>query len=249
MKKALIALAISLALVMSIEAQVKNGPIVDKVVFSVVMDRQIGIQNTIAGKTDVFWENLGGKDYKAISAADLDKLSTYFAPGTQWEITFNPYPNVAPYQVKMKDGKVLFNPFAIREVRYAMNWLIDRQKIVDEIMLGMGTPMITGMTPGQPGTYKYNLVPAKLGMTNRGNEKKAIDDITAAMTARMWTSPAASTCTALSTAFCCSATRLARPCGFLWIFASHKACAGFWHAAHNAKTPAVAGVYRYKICY
>jgi len=183
MKKALIALAISLALVMSVEAQVKNGPIVDKVVFSVVMDRQIGIQNTIAGKTDVFWENLGGKDYKAISAADLDKLSTYFAPGTQWEITFNPYPNVAPYQVKTKDGKMFFNPFAIREVRYAMNWLIDRQKIVDEIMLGMGTPMITGMTPGQPGTYKYNLVPAKLGMTNRGNEKKAIDDITAAMTA------------------------------------------------------------------
>ena len=183
MKKTVIALAISLVLVLSLGAQVKNGPMVDKVVFSVVMDRTIGIKNTVDGKTDVFWENLGGKDYKSISASDLDKLSAYFAPGTQWEITFNPVPNAAPYQVKTKDGKVYFNPFAIREVRYAMNWLIDRQKIVDEIMLGMGTPMITGMTPGQPGTYKYNLLPAKLGMTYRGNEKKAIDDITAAMTA------------------------------------------------------------------
>lgn len=39
------------------------------------------------------------------------------------------------------------------------------------------------LTPGQPGTYKYNLIAAKLGMSPRGNEKKAIADITNAMQA------------------------------------------------------------------
>jgi peptide/nickel transport system substrate-binding protein len=183
MKKMVIALAISLVLVLSLGAQAKNGAIVDKVIFDVRMDRAIGWKDVVAGKTDVFTENLGGKDYKSIPAADLDKLSTYFAPGTYWELTFNPVPNKAPFQVTTKDGKTYFNPFAIREVRFAMNWLIDRKKIVDEIMLGMGDPMLTAMTPGQPGTYKYDLIPAKLGITARGNEKKAIDDITAAMTA------------------------------------------------------------------
>ncbi len=183
MKKMVIAFAISLVLVLSLGAQAKNGPIVDKVIFDVRMDRTIGWKDVVAGKTDVFTENLGGKDYKSIPAADLEKLSTYFAPGTYWELCFNPVPNTAPYQVTTKAGKTYFNPFAIREVRFAMNWLIDRKKVVDEIMLGMGDPMLTAMTPGQPGTYKYDLIPAKLGITARGGEKKAIDDVTAAMTA------------------------------------------------------------------
>jgi peptide/nickel transport system substrate-binding protein len=36
-------------------------------------------------------------------------------------------------------------------------------------------------TPGQPGTYKYNLVANRLGFTPEGNEKKAIEDITKAL--------------------------------------------------------------------
>jgi peptide/nickel transport system substrate-binding protein len=42
--------------------------------------------------------------------------------------------------------------------------------------------MYTMATPGQPGTYKYNLVTAKYGFTATGNEAKAIKDITDAIT-------------------------------------------------------------------
>ncbi len=183
MKKLLTALAVGFSCVLALGAQAKNGPIVDKVIFDVRMDRTIGWKDVVAGKTDVFTENLGGKDYKSIPDADLAKLSTYNAPGTYWELTFNPVPNKAPYQVTTKEGKTFFNPFAIREVRFAINFLVDRKKVVDEIMLGMGDPMITAMTPGQPGTYKYDLVASKLGISARGNEKKGIDDITTALTA------------------------------------------------------------------
>jgi peptide/nickel transport system substrate-binding protein len=41
--------------------------------------------------------------------------------------------------------------------------------------------MFTMATPGQPGTYRYNLIPVRLGMTPAGNEKKAIQDITTAL--------------------------------------------------------------------
>lgn len=183
MKKILTVSLVALALLMSVNAQVPNGPIADKVIYDVRMDQTIAIKDTAEGKTDVFFTGLNAKTYKGIQQADLDKLSTYAVPSGSWSLLLNPIPNKAPYTFQHKDGRVIFNPLAIREVRYAINWLIDRKKIVDEILLGAGEPAITAQTPGQPGTYKFNLVPAKLGMTVRGNEKKALADIEAAMKA------------------------------------------------------------------
>jgi peptide/nickel transport system substrate-binding protein len=183
MKRVLVLAVIAVIAVMGLSAQAKQGPIVDKVIFDVRMDQTIGIKDTAEGKTDLFIQGLDGRTYKGISDADRAKLDTYTVPSTWWSFELNPYPNAAPYQVKAKDGKTGFNPFAIREVRYALNWLIDRKKIVDEILLGDGIPMFTPMTPGQPGTYKYNLVAAKLGMNAKGNEKKALTDIETAMQA------------------------------------------------------------------
>lgn len=183
MKKILTVSLVALALLMSVNAQVKNGPIVDKVIYDVRMDQTIAIKDTAEGKTDVFFTGLNAKTYKGIQQTDLEKLSTYAVPSGSWSLLLNPIPNKAPYTFQHKDGRVIFNPLAIREVRYAINWLIDRKKIVDEILLGAGEPAITAQTPGQPGTYRFNLVPAKLGMTVRGNEKKALADIEAAMKA------------------------------------------------------------------
>lgn len=183
MKKALIAFTVALCVTFSVSAQAKVGPIADKIIFDTRMDQSIGIKDTAAGKTDVFFYGLDGKTFRGISAADKAKLDVYAIPSGSWSLMLNPVPNKAPYTVTTKDGQVHFNPLAIREVRYALNWLIDRKKIVDEILLGDGEPMFTPMTPGQPGTYKYNLIAAKLGMSPRGNEKKAIADITNAMQA------------------------------------------------------------------
>lgn len=181
MKKILLVSVLVVALVFSATAQAKYGPYADKVIYDVRMDQTIAIKDTAEGKTDVFFTGLDGKTYKGIQSTDLEKLSTYAVPSGSWSLLLNPIPNKAPYSFQTKDGRTIFNPLAIREVRYAINWLIDRKKIVDEILLGAGEPSITAETPGQPGTYRFNLVPAKLGMTVRGNEKKAIADIDAAM--------------------------------------------------------------------
>ncbi|MEN6499559.1 MAG: ABC transporter substrate-binding protein [Rectinema sp.] len=181
MKKILIVSVLAVALLFSATAQAKYGPYADKVIYDVRMDQTIAIKDTAEGKTDVFFTGIDGKTFQGIQQADLNKLSVYAVPSGSWSLLLNPIPNKAPYTFQHKDGRTIFNPLAIREVRYAINWLIDRKKIVDEILLGAGEPMITAQTPGQPGTYRFNLVPAKLGMTARGNEKKAIADIDAAM--------------------------------------------------------------------
>lgn len=157
------------------------GPIVDKVTFNVVMDQTIGLKDTVAGNTDVFVWGLGGDTFFDLPQADRDKLWIYAVPSGSWSYIMNPIPNKAPYVWKTESGEEFFNPFAIREIRYAMNWLFSRKKMVDEILRGAGEPAFTAMTPGQPGTYKYNVIAAKMGMSATGDEKRAIAEITAAM--------------------------------------------------------------------
>jgi peptide/nickel transport system substrate-binding protein len=181
MKKIAFVSLLAMVVLFSAAGQAKNGPIADKVIYDVRMDQTIAIKDTAEGKTDVFFTGLDGKTFKGIQPSDMEKLSAYAVPSGSWSLLLNPIPNKAPYTFVHKDGRTIFNPLAIREVRYAINWLIDRKKIVDEILLGAGEPALTAETPGQPGTYKFNLVPAKLGMTVRGNEKKALADIEAAM--------------------------------------------------------------------
>jgi peptide/nickel transport system substrate-binding protein len=158
-----------------------TGPLVDKVIFDVRMDQSIAVKDTVEGKTDIFAYGMDANVFHGLPQADREKLDVYAVPSGSWSYLLNPIPNKPPYVWKTATGKEYFNPLAIREVRYALNWLIDRKKIVDEILQGGGDPCFTSMTPGQPGTYKYNIIPTKMGMTERGDEKRALAQIESAM--------------------------------------------------------------------
>ena len=159
----------------------EKGPLPDGVYFDVRMDEWIGIADAAAGNTDLFLSGVQGSYIDGLDQATLNKLDIYAVPSGSWSLLLNPIPNTAPYQATV-DGVTHFNPFAIREVRFALNWLINRQFVLDEIMGGHGGPMFTMATPGQPGTYKYDLVAARLGMSGVGDEQKALADVDAAMT-------------------------------------------------------------------
>ncbi|WP_456367535.1 ABC transporter substrate-binding protein [Thermococcus sp.] len=77
-------------------------------------------------------------------------------------------------------GTEKFNPFALREVRYAMNWLINRQYIVSQILQGSGAPLFGAEVSGQVDAYtNYIKVAKALGLTPQGDENyalKLIDD-------------------------------------------------------------------------
>ncbi|PTY40440.1 ABC transporter substrate-binding protein [Brachyspira hampsonii] len=159
----------------------RGGALIDKIIYEVRTDMTIAIKDVAAGRADLMASGIDGSTYLSLGESDLEKLDTYAVPSGSWSLLFNPVPNKAPYTVTTRDGKTYFNPLAIKEVRFAMNFLIDRKKLVDEILRGAGEPSFTQATPGQPGTYRYNLIPSKMGMTANGNEEKAISDINKAM--------------------------------------------------------------------
>lgn len=182
MKKLMIAAAIALVVVSGTMAQAKPGPIVDKVLFDVRMDQNIALKDTIEGKTDVFFGEVPAVFFNKLSETDKAKLDVYTIPSLTMSLMLNPVPNKAPYTLDV-GGKTYFNPLAIKEIRFALNWLINRKFIVDEIYSGAGFPMFSMATPGQPGTYRYNLIATQLGFTERGDEKKALASISSAMEA------------------------------------------------------------------
>lgn len=165
----------------SAETKVVKGPFVDTVYFDVRMQQEIGLKDTAAGKTDVFMEGINANMMRGLDKETLSKYETYSVPSSSYSLLTNPIPNKAPYLHKV-EGKDVFNPFAIREVRFALNYLINRKYIVNEILGGAGGPMYTITTPGQPGTIPYELNAAKLGFTADGDEARALDMISSAMT-------------------------------------------------------------------
>ncbi|ACL70059.1 ABC transporter substrate-binding protein [Halothermothrix orenii] len=175
-----VSLLVVLALLLSVSVLAEKGPYPDKVYYNVRMQKEIGIKDVIEGKTDLFLEGVETPLINSLSPEELDKLEIYSVPALSFSIPFNPYPNKAPYTLE-KDGETFFNPFAIKKIRFAMNFLINRQYIIDEILDGGGAPMFDMATPGQPGTYKYNLVSIKKGFTPEGDEAKALDMINEAM--------------------------------------------------------------------
>ena len=145
MKRCLLVLWLGLAAACLLSARVtEKGPIIDKILFDAKTQEDIGLKDVAAGRSDLWNYGTSGAAFKALPGRRQIKLDVYGVTGVNYlSILTNPYPNAAPYTVTTADGKTQFNPFAIREVRYAMNFLIDRKKIIDEIMVGAGVPMYT----------------------------------------------------------------------------------------------------------
>ncbi len=76
-----------------------------------------------------------------------------------------------------------FNPFALWQVRFALNFLINRQLIVDTIFGGSAAPALGCITPSHPAYPKLKFIYDKLGLTPQGNVQKSIKLFLAAMKA------------------------------------------------------------------
>ena len=68
---------------------------------------------------------------------DAEGVQLFQAPATSLSLVLNPAP--AP------EGKL--NPFSIPEVRQAMQYLVDRDFIAQDIYQGLAQPMITQVSP------------------------------------------------------------------------------------------------------
>jgi len=88
------------------------------------------------GEIDIYAYQVSEPEVAAKVAAS-ENLSAYQSFGSYNELTFN------PSGPEFKNGKL--NPFAVAKVREAMNWLIDRNYIAQEILGGMGVARWTAL--------------------------------------------------------------------------------------------------------
>ena len=116
------------------------GPRLDEVVVSEQLDRSLALTQMIAGQQDSMWFDVSGAvDQDRARAADtLDKFPAY---GLMDYFDMNPVVQAAGFPD---------NPFAIRAVREAMHYLIDKDFIVRDIYGGTAVPFKTLWHPRSP---------------------------------------------------------------------------------------------------
>lgn len=113
----------------------EKGTYLDKVEFVQYSDPNTAIEEVKNGNIDIY--------YSAVPSNRIDPqlrqdLNVFQSTGTEYSLLVNPAPSEN------------FNPFSVKEVRYALNYLVDRNLIVDEILNGYGSPMISAYKPYDP---------------------------------------------------------------------------------------------------
>jgi peptide/nickel transport system substrate-binding protein len=110
----------------------KKGPFVDQVNFIRYLDQNLALQDLKSHKIDTYFFSI---PLEVVSDAQNDpNLKVYETAGGFMDILLNPAP------AKSATGDM--NPFSIRQVRFAMNYLVDRDFVVNEILKGHGSPRI-----------------------------------------------------------------------------------------------------------
>src|SRR5207245_2440087 len=113
-----------------------KGTYFDKVEFIQYSDDNTAIEEVKNGHLDTY--------YSAIPSDRLDPqsrqaLSVFQSTGSTYGLLVNP-----------GNSSDKFNPFSIREVRFALNYLVDRDLIVDELLQGYGLAMVSAYKPYDP---------------------------------------------------------------------------------------------------
>jgi peptide/nickel transport system substrate-binding protein len=116
----------------SINAQVaKGGAYIDGVRFIQYLDDNVALGELKSGKLDTYYFSIPLEAASEIK--NFPNLKEYDKLSGSYGLLLNPAPS--------NDSEKL-NPFSLREVRYAVNYLIDRDFVVDEILNGLGTPLV-----------------------------------------------------------------------------------------------------------
>ncbi|QDA31453.1 peptide ABC transporter substrate-binding protein [Thermococcus indicus] len=134
------------------------------------------------GEYDVGLFSLPAGDYRGLPKDLLKNLELYKTVVSYTDLTFNTYHDPdkeAP--IVTVGNETYFNPFAIREVRFAMNYLISREYIAREVYEGSAAPMFSCVRPSHPADKYFEPVYAALNLTAEGNEELALQMMETAM--------------------------------------------------------------------
>jgi peptide/nickel transport system substrate-binding protein len=113
------------------QQQQQKGPYVNQVTFIHRDDENLALEDVKSGNLDAYYYQIPLES--AADAKNDQRVTIYDRTAGSAGLLMNPAPS--------KDGSTL-NPFSLKQVRFAMNYLIDRQFVVNEIYKGYGSPLI-----------------------------------------------------------------------------------------------------------
>ncbi len=114
----------------------EKGTFVDKIQFVQYSDENTAFEEVKNGNLDLYYSPIPFG--RLIDPQSRENLNSFQSTGQSFSLYVNP-------AVSEK-----FNPFSIREVRFALNYLVDRNLIIDELLGGYGVPMNSAYKPFDP---------------------------------------------------------------------------------------------------
>ncbi|MGB9726942.1 MAG: ABC transporter substrate-binding protein [Nitrososphaeria archaeon] len=118
-------------------AQAKTGPASDTIIFKRV---PLDVVPEALKAGDIDYYIYGLRPSQAIALRGVPGVDLYYAPAGLVDIVLNP----APYT----DGRL--NPLSLKEVRFALNYIMNRDYVVNEIYKGFAAPMVTFLSSYDP---------------------------------------------------------------------------------------------------
>ena len=166
-----IILALSIVIVGTNQVFAEKNVFFDSVKFIQYLDENTALEEVRNGNLDMYYYRISSDRLENSQARE--GLQVFDSTGGSYSILVNP-----------AESKV-FNPFSIKEVRFALNYLVDRKLIVNELMGGYGSPIISYYGPSDPEyltileelerfNFKYNPTLAEDIITESLKEKGAV---------------------------------------------------------------------------
>ena len=171
MKKLLVfILAFSIVMVLFNEAHAERNTFFDSIKFIQYLDENTALEEVRNGNLDVYYYRISSDRLENHQARE--GLQIFDSTGGSYSILVNPAESEE------------FNPFSSRDIRFALNFLIDRKLIVNELMGGYGSPINSYYGPSDPEyltvieqleklNFKYNPTFAEEIITKALKEKGA----------------------------------------------------------------------------
>lgn len=114
----------------------ERGTFVKDVKFIQYLDENTALEEVRKGSLDIYYSRIPSDRIENVKSQE--GLRIFDSTGGSYSILVNPAESEK------------FNPFSIKDVRFALNYLIDRKLIVNELMGGFGTVMISNYGPFDP---------------------------------------------------------------------------------------------------
>ena len=164
-RSGILALLFVFVMVLSPLAAAEKGPAADIVYIGIRTNEETGITDVAKGDLDIFLWSVGGAAFQDLPSDVLNNLELIKTASGYNDIEVNPvHDDDNPYLITVGEKKY-FNPFAIRDIRYALNFLISRQYIVQNILQGSGQAMLGGIRPSTGANAYFEPVYKAMGIT------------------------------------------------------------------------------------